>query len=170
MAISPLYALRETGTNLWRNILLTTATIITIGVSLLMFGAFFLFDYAVANATQRWEGGIEFVVWMNPEATSEQNDTVLEAITGSAEIRDYEYVDQDAAYDEFKEIFADTPELIEVVTPEVMPPSYRVVPVDPDADVVEELARQFQGRPGVKTVVSANDTCLLYTSPSPRDS
>lgn len=158
MAISPLYALRETGTNLWRNILLTTATIITIGVSLLMFGAFFLFDYAVANATQRWEGGIEFVVWMNPEATSEQNDTVLEAITGSAEIRDYEYVDQDAAYDEFKEIFADTPELIEVVTPEVMPPSYRVVPVDPDADVVEELARQFQGRPGVKTVVSANDT------------
>ena len=51
MAISPLYALRETGTNLWRNILLTTATIITIGVSLLMFGAFFLFDYAVANAT-----------------------------------------------------------------------------------------------------------------------
>ena len=158
MAISPLYALRETGTNLWRNILLTTATIITIGVSLLMFGAFFLFDYAVANATQRWEGGIEFVVWMNPEATPEQNDTVLEAITGSAEIRDYEYVDQDAAYDEFKEIFADTPELIEVVTPEVMPPSYRVVPVDPDADVVEELARQFQGRPGVKTVVSANDT------------
>ncbi len=39
-----------------------------------------------------------------------------------------------------------------------MPPSYRVVPVDPDADVVAELAGQFEGRPGVKTVVSANDT------------
>jgi len=158
MAISPLYAVRETGVNLWRNILLSTATIITIGVSLLMFGAFFLFDYAVANATQRWEGGIEFVVWMNPEATDEQNANILDAITTSPEILDYEFVDQAAAYEEFKEIFSDTPELIEVVTPEAMPPSYRVVPVDPDADVVEELAGQFDGRPGVKTVVSANDT------------
>ena len=51
MTISPIYALRETGQNLWRNILLTTATIITIGVSLLMFGSFFMFDYAVDNAT-----------------------------------------------------------------------------------------------------------------------
>ena len=158
MAISPIYALRETGQNLWRNFLLSLATVITIGVSLWLFGGFFLFNYAVDNATQRWEGGIEFVVWMNPEATAEQNDNILDAITTSPEIRDFTFVDQAAAYEEFKDIFADTPELVEVVTPEVMPPSYRVVPVDPDADVVEELASQFEGRPGVKTVVSANDT------------
>ncbi len=158
MAISPVYALRETGQNLWRNFLLSLATIITIGVSLWLFGGFFLFNYAVDNATQRWEGGIEFVVWMNPEATAEQNANILDAINTSPEIRDFTFVDQDEAYEEFKDIFADTPELVEVVTPEVMPPSYRVVPVDPDADVVEELANQFQGRPGVKTVVSANDT------------
>ena len=158
MAISPIYALRETGQNLWRNFLLSLATIITIGVSLWLFGGFFLFNYAVDNATQRWEGGIEFVVWMNPEASAEQNANILDAINTSPEIRDFTFVDQAAAYEEFKEIFADTPELVEVVTPEVMPPSYRVVPVDPDADVVEELANQFNGRPGVKTVVSANDT------------
>ncbi len=158
MAISPVYALRETGQNLWRNFLLTLATIITIGVSLWLFGAFFLFNYAVDNATQRWEGGIEFVVWMNPDATPEQMANILEAIDSSPEIRDKEFVDQDAAYEEFKDIFSDTPELVEVVTPDVMPPSYRIVPVDPDADVVEELANQFVGRPGVKTVVSANDT------------
>lgn len=158
MAISPIYALRETGQNLWRNFLLSLATVITIGVSLWLFGGFFLFNYAVDNATQRWEGGIEFVVWMNPEATAEQNANILDAITTSPEIRDFTFVDQAAAYEEFKDIFADTPELVEVVTPEVMPPSYRVVPVDPNADVVEELASQFEGRPGVKTVVSANDT------------
>ena len=158
MAISPVYALRETGQNLWRNFLLSLATIITIGVSLWLFGGFFLFNYAVDNATQRWEGGIEFVVWMNPEATAEQNANILDAINTSPEIRDFTFVDQDEAFEEFKDIFSDTPELVEVVTPEVMPPSYRVVPVDPDADVVEELANQFDGRPGVKTVVSANDT------------
>ena len=158
MAISPVYALRETGQNLWRNFMLSMATVITIGVSLWLFGGFFLFNYAVDNATQRWEGGIEFVVWMNPDATSEQNANILDAIMTSPEIQDYTFVDQDAAYEEFKDIFSDTPELVEVVTPEVMPPSYRVVPVDPDADVVAELAGQFEGRPGVKTVVSANDT------------
>lgn len=158
MAISPIYALKETGQNLWRNFMLSLATIITIGVSLWLFGGFYLFQYAVDNATQRWEGGIEFVVWMNPEATGEQNANILDAITTSPEIADYTFVDQDAAFEEFKDIFADTPELVEVVTPEVMPPSYRIVPVDPDADVVEELAAQFEGRPGVKTVVSANDT------------
>lgn len=158
MAISPIYALKETGQNLWRNFMLSLATIITIGVSLWLFGGFYLFQYAVDNATQRWEGGIEFVVWMNPEATGEQNANILDAITTSPEIADYTFVDQEAAFEEFKDIFADTPELVEVVTPEVMPPSYRIVPVDPDADVVEELAAQFEGRPGVKTVVSANDT------------
>ena len=158
MAISPFYALRETGQNLWRNLLLSLATIITIGVSLWLFGGFFLFNYAVDNATARWEGGIEFVVWMDPEASSEQDGAILEAINTSPEIRDFTYVDQVEAYEEFKDIFSDTPELVEVVSPDVMPPSYRIVPVDPDADVVEELAGQFEGRPGVKTVVSANDT------------
>ena len=158
MAISPIYALRETGQNLWRNLMLSLATIITIGVSLWLFGGFFLFNYAVDNATARWEGGIEFVVWMDPDATAEQDAAILDAISTSPEIRDHTYVDQNAAYEEFKEIFSDTPELVEVVSPEIMPPSYRVVPVDPDADVVEELASQFDGRPGVKTVVSANDT------------
>ncbi len=158
MAISPVYALRETGQNLWRNFLLSMATIITIAVSLWLFGGFFLFNYAVDNATARWEGGIEFVVWMNPDATEEQNAGVLDAINNSPAIREYQFVDQAAAFEEFKEIFADTPELIEVVSPEVMPPSYRIVPVDPDADVVEEMASQFDDRPGVRTVVSANDT------------
>ena len=158
MAISPRYALRETGVNLWRNILLSLATIITIGVSLWLFGSFFLLDYAVDNATARWEGGIEFVVWIDPEASPEQDNTIRTTIDESPAIKDWTYVDQEAAYEEFKEIFADTPELIEVVSADVMPPSYRVVPEDPDADVVRELAGQFEGQPGVREVVSADKT------------
>ena len=158
MAISPIYALRETGQNLWRNAMLSFATIITIGISLWLFGGFFLFNYAVDNATARWEGGIEFVVWMDPEATLEQDANIRTSIDESPAIKSWTYVDQDAAYEEFKDIFADTPELVEVVTADVMPPSYRVVPENPDADVVEELAGQFEERPGVRDVVSADKT------------
>ena len=158
MAISPLYALRETGQNLIRNFLLSFATIITIGVSLLLFGGFFLFNYAVDNATQRWEGGIEFVVWMDPDATPEQNANIENTLESNPAIRESVYINQEETYEEFKEIFAETPEMIEVVTADVLPPSYRVVPANPDADVVQELVRQFSDQPGVRSVVSADET------------
>jgi len=157
MAISPFYALRETGQNLVRNFMLSFATIITIGVSLWLFGGFFLFNYAVDNATARWEGGIEFVVWMNPDASPEQDTNIRNSLDNPG-IANWTYIDQDETFEEFKELFADTPEMIEVVTADVLPPSYRVVPSDPDADVVQELVRQFDGRPGVRDVVSADET------------
>lgn len=158
MAISPLYAVRETAQNLWRNILLTSATVITIGVSLWLFGGFFLFNYAVSNATARWEGGIEFVVWMNPDATPAQDAAIQTALKESPEIKDWTYVNQQQAYEEFKVMFADTPEVVAAVPAESLPPSYRVVPADPNADMVRELSEQFNGRPGVWKVVSADET------------
>jgi cell division transport system permease protein len=160
MAISPIYALRETGQNLVRNFMLSFATVITIGVSLWLFGGFFLFNYAVDNATARWEGGIEFVIWMEPDATQEQDAAIRQAVDPESNpaIAASTYVDQEATFEEFKELFAETPEMIEVVSPEVLPPSYRVVPSNPDADVVQELVGQFDGRPGVRDVVSADET------------
>ena len=155
--ISPRYALRETAQNLWRNFLLAVATVLTVGVSLGMFGGFRLFQAAVDNATQRWEGGIEFVVWMNPDATPEQDQRIRTRLDESGAIASWDYVDQAETFEEFKDLFADTPELIDTVTPEILPPSYRVVPSDPDADVVEELGQQFLGQPGVRTVVFAGD-------------
>lgn len=157
MAISPVYALRETGQNLIRNFMLSFATIITIGVSLWLFGGFFLFNYAVDNATARWEGGIEFVVWMDPDASPEQ-DANIRASLDNPGIADWTYIDQDATFEEFKQLFADTPEMIDVVTADKLPPSYRVVPENPDADIVQELVAQFDDRPGVREVVSADKT------------
>ncbi len=157
MAISPVYALRETGQNLVRNFMLSFATIITIGVSLWLFGGFLLFNYAVDNATARWEGGIEFVVWMDPEASVEQDTNIRNSLDNPG-IADWTYIDQEATYEEFTELFADVPEMLDVVTADKLPPSYRVVPSNPDADIVQELVRQFDGRPGVRDVVSADKT------------
>ena len=155
--LSTRYALRETGQNLRRNYQLAVATVVTVGVSLAMFGGFVLFQTAADSATKRWEGGIEFVVWMNAEATPEQDDRIRERLEESSAISRFEYVDQAETFEEFKELFADTPELLESVTAEMLPPSYRVVPTDPDADVVEEIGRQFRGQPGVRTVVFAGE-------------
>ena len=61
------------------------------------------------------------------------------------------------AFDEFRELFKDKPDLINSVTPDILPPSYRVVPQNPDADAVTALAAQFENQPGVKQVRKATD-------------
>ena len=157
MLVSYRYTLRETAQNLWRNVLLSVATVITVGVSLAMFGGFSLFEAAVDNATKRWEGGIEFVVWMQVDAVRAEHQSIRSLLSESPGVKDYTYMDQAATYEEFREIFADSPELVESVTPDILPPSYRVVPADPDVDVVKELGDQFLGQPGVRTVVFAGE-------------
>ena len=151
------YALRETGQNLWRNFMLALATVITVGVSLAMFGGFMLFQVAVDNATARWEDGVEFIVWMNADRSDAQDAGVRELLEESPGVAGWDYVDQQSAYEEFREIFADTPELLEIVTADGVPPYYRVVPANPDHDVVAELGDHFQGRPGVYRVTFAGD-------------
>ena len=151
------YALRETGQNLWRNILLAVATIITVGVSLAMFGGFMLFQAAVDSATARWEDGVEFIVWMNADPGGVEDDSVRNQLDESPGVLRWEYVDRERSYREFREFFEDTPEVLDIMTEEDVPPYYRVVPADPAPDVVEELGSQFKGRPGVRTVKFAGD-------------
>ena len=55
------YVIRETGSNIRRNITLTIATVVTVAIALALFGIALLVRQGVDNATARWEGGIEFV-------------------------------------------------------------------------------------------------------------
>ena len=151
------YVLRETGQNLWRNILLAVATVVTVGVSLAMFGGFMLFQVAVDSATARWQDGVEFIVWMNTDAGTDEDASVRNQLDESPGVDRWEYVDRQQSYEEFREFFEDTPEVLEIFTAEGVPPYYRVVPIDPDPDVVEELGSQFKGKPGVRTVTFAGD-------------
>ncbi len=151
------YVLRETGQNLWRNILLAVATVVTVGVSLAMFGGFMLFQVAVDSATARWQDGVEFIVWMNTDAGTDEDSSVRNQLDESPGVESWEYVDRQQSYEEFQEFYEDTPEVLEIFTAEEVPPYYRVVPTDPDPDVVEELGSQFKGKPGVRTVTFAGD-------------
>jgi len=158
MALKMNYVVRETGINLWRNVTLTVASMVTVAASLALVGSALLLRQGVENLTARWEGGIEFIVFLQPNATEDQRAAVEQALTDNPEVDTISYVDQQAAYDEFKELFRNSPDLVDAVTAEVLPPSYRVVPRVPDAEVVAALGEQFETRPGVREVVFAFDT------------
>ena len=155
MAIKVDYVAREVGSNLRRNITLTLASIITVFVSLALVGVAFLTRQGVQNATQRWQGGVEFIIFMQPTASEDQLGAVQEALDESPQVDSVEFIDQQEAYDEFTDLFADSPEMVQSVTPEILPPSYRVEPTDKDVDVIRALGSEFESKPGVKQVVFA---------------
>jgi cell division transport system permease protein len=158
MALKVDYVLKETGRNLIRNPLLSIATVVVVIVAVALVGGSLLVRQAVGNATERWQGGIEFIVYMNPDAAQDQIDAVDRALVEAPQVDDFEYLDKDAAFAEYREIFEeDSPELIEVVTPADLPTSFKVKPVNPEPEVVDSLVRQFGQQAGVYKVVAATD-------------
>jgi cell division transport system permease protein len=155
MAIKVDYVVRETATNLTRNVTLTLASVLTVVVSLTLFGSAFMLNQGVNNANDRFKGGIEFIVFLQPESTQEQKDSVQADLEANPDVREVTYVDQDETYDEFKRIFEGQTQLIETVSPEVLPPSFRVAPVTKDPDVVRALGETSQTKAGVYEVVFA---------------
>jgi cell division transport system permease protein len=168
MALKVDYVVRETGSNLVRNVTISIATVLTVTVSLFLVGFSMMVSQGVRNATQRWQGGVEFVVFLNPTATEDQIFSVGTDLQESPDVEKVTFFDKQAAYDEFKRLFADSPEMIDSVEPDILPPSYRVVPVNKDADTVTALSEQYETKPGVKQVARATDTIRLVQQLSNR--
>ena len=155
MALSVDYVVRETASNLRRNLLMTAAAVLTVAVSLSLVGGALLLKQGVSKASLQWRGGVELSVFMLPEATPEQSQAVERELSQMPEVKESKFVDQNAAFEEFKQMFANSPDLVESVTPVDLPPSYRVVPRQ--AEFVEVVGERFKNRPGVKEVVYAKD-------------
>lgn len=164
MSIKADYVLRETFGNFRRNVTLTAASVAAIMVSLSLVGWALLLRQGVDNATQRWKGGIEFIVFMQPDATEAQMDAMAGALDSNPQVKEVQFTDQEAAFEEFRRMFANQPDMVEVMTPEVLPTSYRVVPQDPDPDIVAGLANEFEDDPGVYQVLAEQDTVRTIDS------
>jgi cell division transport system permease protein len=146
------YILRETLSSLRRNLTLTVASLLTVVVSLALLGSALLLQRGVDNLLRRWEGGVEFIVFMNPDAAQEQIDAVQRDLDENPQVDGVTFFDKQEAYDEFKRLYPDTPELVEALSPEQMPTSFRVVPADADSRIIESIGSQFEKKPGVFAV------------------
>src|SRR2546423_10502011 len=153
MALSVDYVVRETATNLRRNALMTLASILTVFLSLLLAGGALLLKQGVARATVQWRGGVELSIFMQTDASPSQSDAVERELSKMPEVKHVKYVDQDGAYAEFKQMFSNSPDMLESVQAKDLPPSYRVVPRK--AELVETIGERFKKREGVRDVVYA---------------
>lgn len=155
MAFKVDYFARETILSLRRNLMMTLAGILTVAVSLFLFGGVMLLSRMVDHGTERWKEGVELEVFFAPSATQGQIDAVQAELEQSRDVESFRYISKEEAYEIFQEIFADEPELVESADPETLPPSFRVVPEDPER--TESIASVFRGRPGVDQVLTAQE-------------
>ena len=151
------YFTRETFISLRRNLLMTIAGIITVAVSLFLFGGIRLVQTTVDHGTSKWKHGVELEIFMKPDAPASEVDAVRAGLDADKAklVKGYRFLNHNDAYSEFKKIFRDQPALIESTTPDVLPESFRVSPQR--AEQTQVVADEYKNQPGVDTVVTAQE-------------
>lgn len=152
MAVRLDYVLKETGSNLSRNLTLTFAAVLTVAVSLMMVAASYLIGSGIQGSFLGLRSDVQLFIYMNPGATAEQIQSVRDELQDSPQVREFEFFDTDASFAEFQRLFKDQPELVSTIKPEELPQSFRIRPEDTDPGVVASLGDTFEPRPGVLRV------------------
>ena len=155
------FVLSEIGIGLRRNLTMTIAVVVTVAISLALFGSGLLIRAQVETMKDFWYDKVEVSVYLcgdlsqaatcNGAAVSEEQRSELQAdLEAMPEVADVFYESQEEAYEHFTEQFADSPDLVENVTAEALPESFRVKLADPTQ--FEVVASAFRDRPGVEEV------------------
>jgi cell division transport system permease protein len=162
MSLKADYFARETVTNLRRNVFMTSAAIVVVAVSLALVGGALLLKQGVDKATIQWKGGVEGSIFMKSDAAPEEIDAVDRELRAMPEVKQVRFVTKQGAYTEFRKMFSNSPDMLETLNVDQMPPSFRVVPRQ--AQQIDVIGNRFKDRPGVRDVVYAKDTVKALLS------
>ena len=155
------FVLSEMGIGLRRNLTMSIAVVVTVAVSLALFGSALLIRKQVEAMKDFWYDKVEVSVYLCGEssdtascggsAVTDQQRSELQAdLEAMPQVEQVFYESQEQAYEQFKEQFKDSPDLVENVTADALPESFRVKLKDPTQ--FEVVASAFSGRPGVEEV------------------
>jgi len=152
------FVLSEVFTGLRRNITMTIAMIITTAISLGLLGAGLLVVQMTNKTEQIYFDRVEVAVFLtNDVSTNDPGSTgpicadLRTQLQNFPGVQSVDYESRAQAYDRFKKVFAQQPELVQLARPEALPASFRVKLNDPKRFAV--INQAFGTRPGVDRVV-----------------
>ncbi|WP_438487722.1 permease-like cell division protein FtsX [Streptomyces sp. S186] len=162
------FVLSEIGVGLRRNLTMTFAVIVSVALSLGLFGASLLMRDQVSTMKGYWYDKVNVSIFFcnkndaetaancaKGAATQQQKDDILAELHRLPLVQDVQHETSDQAYKHYKEQFGDTP-VAGLVTPDQLPESFRVKLKDPTKfDVIKSA---FSERPGVEQVQDQRDT------------
>ncbi|WP_418957350.1 permease-like cell division protein FtsX [Streptomyces tritici] len=157
------FVLSEIGVGLRRNLTMTFAVIVSVALSLALFGGALLMREQVSTMKDFWYDKVNVSIFLcnksdaatTPKCakgavTAQQKEQIkadLDKMDGLVEKVHYESAEE--AYKHYKEQYGDTP-IAATITPDQMQESYRVKLKDPEKYKV--VATAFAGRDGVQSV------------------
>ncbi len=157
--------MRHTFSEAWsgvrRNATMTLAVIVTMWVSLSLFGSGLLAAQQVELMKDRWYDKIEISVFLcvkdvkgdncdpGQDATQAQKETIRQVIESNPETAQIFYESKEEAFEEFKKAYADSP-IQDTLTVDQMQDSFRVKLKNPNN--YQGLVSEVQTLKGVQTV------------------
>ena len=161
------YIFRETTNNLRRNITLSIAAIVTVGVSLALFGSTLLVGQGVDNVSQRWNDGIEVIAFLKADVTDDQRSAIEDFIKDSPEVGDWRYVNLEESHQEALRLFERNEALrTKIENGSRVPDSYRLSPESKDINLMRSLGDQLLAQPGVELVTDESESVKTITAVS----
>ncbi len=155
------YLLQEASIGLRRNLLMTVAVFLSVAVSLTLVGTFYLLSQQIDKMAGAWTGRIEVSIFLCdgrqcPAITPEQRQELRTSLENEPVVNQVFYESKQEAYDNFVEQFENQPDMLEGVTPEALPASFRVSLENPERFTV--IKDKYQAQPGVEEIVDARET------------
>ena len=160
------YTLRETWASFKRNVTLTVAAIITSAVSLLIFGLTLLIQDGFDNLLQRWEGGVEMIVFVTNGTEDDGLAFIEEQLNQQVgtSIESFSYCDVECSLDDASRVLAGDPTTLQLIDENNVPTQFRIVPSGgTDVEFLRGLKVEYAGLPGVLTVTLAEEQLDLIS-------
>jgi len=145
------YYLREATTGFKRNGLVVFAAISTVFIALFLLGLTLLIRQEVDLIIERTGGKVEIAIFLRDDISSDQQSNLQQQLTEMPEVAEVRYESKNDAFLRAQELFKDEPEILENLTEESLPASFRVKLVDPETDFAVIGAR-LEGQPGVEQI------------------
>lgn len=145
------YVLSEAALGMWRNVTMTIAMIITMAVSLTMLGASGLLFLQVDKVKDLYYAEIEVSVFLAPDISDEQRAELDQRLSSDPLVASYEHESQEEAYERFQSLFQDEPDLVEAVSPETLPESFRIKLTNPEEYIL--IAQQYRDMEGISEII-----------------
>lgn len=140
----------EAALGLRRNVVMSIAAVVTVAVSLAFVGTALLVRQTVSELRQIFYTQIEVSIFLKDDVTQAQRDTIDTTLHREPLVQTVTYESRSEAFRRFKLQFQDQPNLVENVSEQALPESFRVKLTDPKQyDVV---AGAVAGLPGVDKV------------------
>lgn len=145
------YYCKEAVESFTRNWVMSFAAVMVVLVSVLLVGTVLIMGHIVGKVTADLEERVEIEVYLSDTAPPAAINSFGNKMKGFGEVENVKFVSKDQALKIFKERYKNNPSMIEEISGNPLPASYRITLKDPH--LVEKVAGKIKNLPEKDTVV-----------------